>query len=90
MAEISTVNPRQARNDPASEFNDPQEIVESKGLTRGQKLEALKRWLFDVERRLASDAEGMGPPQQGAGDVKLVEQIKAAQQELSGEPQGPA
>jgi len=40
----------------AAEFNNPQEIVESKGLTRGQKLEALKRWLFDVERRLASAA----------------------------------
>ena len=90
MAEISTVNPGQARNDPASEFDHPQEIVESKGLTRGQKLEALKRWLFDVERRLASDAEGMGPPRQGTADLKLVEQIKAAQQELSAEPQGSA
>lgn len=90
MAEISTVNPGQARNDPASEFDHPQEIVESKGLTRGQKLEALKRWLFDVERRLASDAEGMGPPRQGADDLQLVEQIKAAQQELSAEPQGSA
>jgi hypothetical protein len=90
MAEISAVNPRQAREDPASEFNHPQDIVHSKGLTRGQKLEALKRWLFDVERRLASDAEGMGPPRQASGDVALVEQIKAAQQELGGEPQGPA
>lgn len=90
MAEISAVNPRQAREDPASEFNHPHEIVDSKGLTRGQKLEALKRWLFDVERRLASDSEGMGPPRQANGDVQLVEQIKAAQQELGGEPQGPA
>jgi len=90
MAEISTVNPRQALDDPAYEFNHPHEIVDNKGLTRGQKLEALKRWLFDVERRLASDAEGMGPPRQANGDVSLVEQIKAAQQELGGEPQGPA
>jgi hypothetical protein len=77
MAEISYVNPQQARNDPAAEFNNPQEIVESKGLTRGQKLEALKRWLFDVERRLASDAEGMA-------------EIKAAQEQLAGQPQGAA
>lgn len=90
MAEISTVNPRQARNDPASEFDDPQDIVDSKGLTRGQKLEALKRWLFDVERRLASDAEGMGLPRQGGGEVELIEQIKAAQQQLNGQPQGAA
>ena len=87
MAEISYVNPRQARNDPASEFNNPQEIVETKGLTRGQKLEALKRWLFDVERRLASDAEGMVQPDHPTGDVKLVEEIKAAQEQLAGEPQ---
>lgn len=90
MAEISYVNPQQARNDPASEFNAPHEIVESKGLTRGQKLEALKRWLFDVERRLASDAEGMGQPGSASADVKLVEQIKAAQEKLAGEPQNAA
>jgi hypothetical protein len=90
MAEISYVNPRQARNDPASEFNNPQEIVESKGLTRGQKLEALKRWLFDVERRLASDDEGMVQPGHSTADLKLVEEIKAAQELLAGEPQGAA
>ena len=90
MSEISYVNPRQARNDPASEFNNPQEIVDSKGLTRGQKLEALKRWLFDAERRLASDAEGMVQPGHATGDVKLIEEIKAAQEQLAGEPQGAA
>lgn len=90
MVEISCVNAGQARNDPASEFKDPHEIVESKGLTRGQKLEALKRWLFDVERRLASDAEGMGPPRTESDELKLIEEIKAAQQALSGEPQGSA
>lgn len=88
MAEISYINPKQARNDPASEFNNPQEIVESKGLTRGQKLEALKRWLFDVERRLASDDEGMAQPGYSTTDLKLVEEIKAAQDRLAGEPQG--
>ncbi|MFM9847726.1 MAG: hypothetical protein ACKVP3_11270 [Hyphomicrobiaceae bacterium] len=90
MAEISYVNPSQARNDPASEFNNPQEIVESKGLTRGQKLEALKRWLFDVERRLASASEGMAQPSYSTADVKLVEEIKAAQEWLAGEPQSAA
>jgi hypothetical protein len=87
MPEISCVNPDQARNDPAAEFNSPQEIVESKGLTRGQKLEALKRWLFDVERRLASDSEGMAQPGYSSADVKLVEEIRAAQEQLAGEPQ---
>lgn len=90
MAEISYVNPQQARNDPASEFNNPQEIVASKGLTRGQKLEALKRWLFDVERRLASDAEGMAQPHFSNADTKLIEEIKAAQEQLAREPQGAA
>ena len=90
MAEISYVNPQQARNDAAAEFNNPQEIVESKGLTRGQKLEALKRWLFDVERRLASDAEGMVQPGHSTADVQLVEEIKSAQEQLAGEPQGAA
>ncbi len=90
MSEISYVNPQQARNDPAAEFNNPQEIVASKGLTRGQKLEALKRWLFDVERRLASDAEGMVQPGHSAPDVQLVEEIKVAQEQLAGEPQGAA
>jgi hypothetical protein len=92
MSEISYVNSQKARNDPQSEFEHPRDIVASKGLTRGQKLEALRRWLFDVERRLASDSEGMlqTDPDPGGGDVKLMEEIKAAQEELSGEPQGPA
>jgi hypothetical protein len=90
MAEISYVNPQQARNDPAAEFNSPQEIVESKGLTRGQKLEALKRWRFDVERRLASDSEGMAQPGYSSADVQLIEEIKAAQEQLAGEPQSAA
>lgn len=90
MAEISTVNPGLARNDPAAEFDSPQEIVDNKGLTKGQKVEALRRWLFDVERRLASDGEGMGPPRQTAADAELIEQIKAAQQKLVGAPKGPA
>jgi hypothetical protein len=90
MSEISYVNPSQARNDPASEFSRPQDIVESKGLTRGQKLEALRRWLFDVERRLASDAEGMVDPDVSTPDVQLLEEIKAAQEQLAGEPQGPS
>ena len=90
MSEISYVNPGKARNDPASEFDHPQEIVDLKGLTRGQKLEALKRWLFDAERRLASDAEGMVQPGHSTADVKLIEEIKAAQEQLSGEPQGAA
>lgn len=90
MAEISYVNPQKARNDPASEFSSPQDIVTTKGLTRGQKLEALKRWLFDVERRLASDSEGMYHPGDSSSDVQLVEEIKRAQEELSGEPQDPA
>jgi hypothetical protein len=90
MSEISYVNPQQARNNPEMEFASPRDIVDSKGLTRGQKLEALKRWLFDVERRLASDSEGMHQPGQSSSDVKLLEEIKAAQEELAGEPQGPA
>ncbi len=90
MSEISCVNSKKARIDPSSEFDKPQDIVDSKGLTRGQKLEALRRWLFDVERRLASDAEGMYQPGNSTSDVDLMEKIKKAQEQLSSEPQGAA
>jgi hypothetical protein len=90
MAEISYVNARKARENPASEFSRPQDIVDNRGLTRGQKIQALKRWLFDVERRLASDGEGMAQPDASTADVALLEEIKAAQEQLAGEPLGPA
>jgi hypothetical protein len=50
----------------------------------------LRRWLFDVERRLASDAEGMYQPGNSTSDVDLMEKIKKAQEQLGSEPQGAA
>jgi hypothetical protein len=57
--EIMHLNHDRATNNPEPEFDTPQSLVEEVGLTRGEKIAALERWGFLVDRRLASGNEGM-------------------------------
>lgn len=82
MSTISHINPQNARFNPGGEFEHPRALVEEVGLTRGQKLAALQRWAFEVERRLASAEEGMPSNDMVAGDLKLLEEIRMAEREL--------
>ncbi len=61
MSQISRINPRVAKLDPEANFDSPQSIAVQAGLTRAEKLTALRRWRDQVQRRLDSAAEGMAP-----------------------------
>jgi hypothetical protein len=78
--EISHLNRRRAIFDPESEFDAPADIVETVGLTRGEKISALEAWEFLVTRRLASAAEGMTghPPAPLSADAARLQEIRHA------------
>ena len=72
MTEIARVNREQAKNAPEAAFDKPSDVSEHEGLTRGEKLTVLRKWSFEVQRRLDSANEGMLPEPDaydGAGAV---------------------
>lgn len=77
MATISKL-PQNATVNPEQAFASPQDLVNQAGLTRGQKVSALRRWRYSVEQRLAATNEGMSPEGTGNHDMALLEQIDAA------------
>ena len=82
MGEISKLNPEAARFNPESQFEGPDGLVKSVGLTLGQKYATLKRWRVIVGDRLAATAEGMPSNGRTRRDLSLIEQIDAAEKAL--------
>jgi hypothetical protein len=72
----------EARYNPESEFEHPEELANAVGLTRGEKLAALDRWAFQVERRLAAASEGMPTYGRAAADLQLLEDIRRVRDAL--------
>jgi hypothetical protein len=72
----------EARFNPESEFEHPVDLANSVALTRGEKLAALDRWAFQVERRLAAASEGMPTYGRAAADLKLLEDIRQVRETL--------
>jgi hypothetical protein len=83
MTVLLKINPDVARFNPEAEFDSPQDLVTSNGLTRGQKLAALERWYQAVERRLAATNEGMPPSGTTSYDAQLLEDIDNSRIQLS-------
>lgn len=85
MAERMKIDREAAKLEPESQFDTPDSLVASEGLTRGEKISALKRWAFLVDRRLASGDEGMPVSStQEAADAELLRSIEKARSALLG------
>ena len=78
MSEIMRIQTEKARRDPEAVFDRPGDIAKELGLTRGQKLAALKRWESDVTQRLKATTEGMPGNGTSAEDSALLEEIKTS------------
>lgn len=83
-ATLSHLNHDRAIDDPESEFESPRAIIEEVGLTRGEKIAALERWAFLVDRRLASGNEGMPTYGTEPRDAELLRAVELALTELRG------
>jgi hypothetical protein len=57
--------------DPALIFNNPSEVVQSQELSRGQKIEILKRWEYDARELQVAEEESMRGPQSVSLDTVL-------------------
>ncbi len=79
------LNRERALYDPESEFSSPCEIAKEVGLTRGEKLAALQRWSYGVNRRLASGYEGMPTNGTEPRDAELLRNIELTREFLENE-----
>jgi len=60
--------------DPGSIFPSPEEVRDHPGLTRGQKIEILRRWAYDASELAVAEEEGMlgGEPSQLARVLSVL------------------
>lgn len=88
MATIMQINSTQAVADPETVFAHPVEIADHVGLTRGQKIAALERWLFGVRARLDAVSEGMTSRPDGAytADSQLSRELERTLELLKAPP----
>ncbi len=71
-----------AKFEPESQFDSPTDLSNEIGLTRGEKIAALKRWAHLVERRLASGSEGMPTHGTEPRDAELLREIELTRLKL--------
>ena len=74
---IATINLKQAELDPASVFEAPEDVVTQIGLTRGEKVQILRRWEYDAAELDVAEEEGMG-----GSDSGLLTRVLAALESL--------
>lgn len=80
--EVLSMRSDVARFDPEREFETPERLKDSLGLTRGQKIAALERWAQQVLDRLAATNEGMPTTEPPGTDTGQLDRINAAIAEL--------
>ena len=69
------INVKDALLNPAAVFHRPEEVVQSSGLSRNQKIEILRRWEYDARQLQVADEESMTAPR--AEPVTLDAILKA-------------
>jgi hypothetical protein len=85
MATISRLKPDAALHAPETQFDDPWQLAAEVGLTRGQKLAALRRWEQKLVHEMAAAGEGMPTPDSQAWQADLLAEIGKAILSLQGE-----
>jgi hypothetical protein len=82
MSTIGQLNVAGAKLDPAKHFAQPQDIVETVMLTRGEKIATLERWRLEILRQLDAANEGMRTYGRSSKHAKLLDEIEVARQLL--------
>ena len=68
--------------DPASEFEQPLDIVKNSSLSNGLKIQLLKRWEYDAREMQVAEEEGFPPQQPGC----LLDAVLVALHQLGAGP----
>lgn len=72
-----------ALNDPATEFDDPTQVLEERSLSRGQKIEILRRWEYDAREEAVATEENMPG---GDDSAAILDRINNALHRLGAGP----
>ncbi len=69
------INLDMAKQDPASVFKSPRDVLKEASLTREQKIDILRRWAYDQREIAVAEEENMQHPGHG-GEIILDEILK--------------
>lgn len=70
----------QALLDPSSQFLEPADVVDARGLTREQKIDILERWEYDECEIAVAEEEGM----RGTSTIRIHETLAALRELRTG------
>ena len=70
---VDEMDLEKARLDPGSVFKSPEELCESPGLSKEEKIDLLQRWAEDARELEIAESEGMG-----GGETSLFARILLA------------
>ncbi len=68
-----------AIRDPASVFDDPEEVIKATALTSAEKIAILKSWAYDARELEVAEEEGMA-----GGSQSVLSQVLASLRHLTG------
>ena len=69
---VSEIDLDQALSCPTCVFRRPEDVVEHPTLTRAQKIEILRRWVYDATELAVAENEGMGGGEAAGIDVVMA------------------
>lgn len=78
-SKVSEIDLDQALSCPTCVFRRPEDVVEHPILTRAQKIDILRRWVYDATELAAAENEGMGGDEAAEIDVVMaaLDRVKA-------------
>ena len=71
-SKVSEIDLDQALSSPTSAFRRPEDVVEHPTLTRAQKIEILRRWVYDATQLAVAENEGMVGGKEAGIDAVLT------------------
>ncbi|ODA68776.1 hypothetical protein A7A08_00610 [Methyloligella halotolerans] len=79
MAKLSAAELEEAKLDPSTVFDRPQDVLSADGLSEADKRAILKRWEMDADALLRAGDEGMD---EDAASGELVRAVRSALDKL--------
>jgi len=86
MSEVGALNRDSAKEQPASIFESPLDIITEIMLTKGEKLATLERWRLSILDELSASNEGMATPSSSSKQFAVLEMIEAAKASVKKDP----
>lgn len=83
MTGIARISPEAAKHHPASQYENPSQIVAEPMMTRGEKIATLHRWRQQIADELTAADDGMATQRTSGRHHQLMVEIDAALKALA-------